>query len=241
MNYGAAILAKHRWLVAVFTTLALATGALYGWSELSERPPANLPISLGLGDRRSVPFTVFGGGLYVVSLQLAGTYHRAELECRLGSLPLADYEEAAKASHRAPFPEDEVTLKPGHCEQQPANLSWSIYRRGTLVARDTRGPRYAISRIANISKNEASLELGSVQLAPGGDYILEVNSRTEARALGLRHPTVRLARHVWDAKNGIGLALVFLVVALAAAIAFLALAASMLVEGWRILGRRKPR
>ena len=234
MNDGAAILAKHKWLLAVFAILALVAVALCVWIEVSGRPPANLPISLGLGDRRSAPFTIYQRGLYVVSLQLEEAYDRAELECAVASLPLDDYEEAARAASQWPFPEDQVALKPRRCAAQPANLSWSIYRRGVLVARDAAGPNGAISRITRMNRKEATLELGSVQLAPGGDYLLEVSSKTDARALGLRHPTVRLALHVWDVKNGMGLVLMFLLVAFSAVITLLILVTSTLVDLRRI-------
>lgn len=198
-------------LFALCGSLALS---LFVWIELSSGPPVTLLVNSGA--TRSAPFRIYGGGLHLVVLRVDEQDDQDRTRCALGAKP------------------DVATCVPG-----AAPVSWAIYRRGQLHARDTRGPDNAVSDSVSFDAGIARRELGTVKLSPGGDYVLEIRTSGDGRS-PLDHPTVTLEKHPWEFKAGGGaeLLLGFLAAIVAAAITMLWLAAALLGAA---LSRRRRR
>ncbi len=92
------------------------------------------------------------------------------------------------------------------CVRPQDRLSWSVTRRGSLIARDTLGPEGAVDLgLVRMVGDRRERELGSVRLSRASDYVLEVQRVGDLSALPpseLRDVHVRL--HPWDVKAGLG-------------------------------------
>lgn len=190
----------------------LALG-LYGWIELSSKPPVTLTVSSGATN--SARFRVYDGGLHLVVLRVDDHGDQDRTRCALGAKPNF-----------------------ANCDPAATPFSWAIYRRGRLLARDTPGPASAISDAVSFRTGSAERDLGSVELKPGGGYVLEVRAAGGAQASSFGHPTVVVREHPWEFKTGggVGLLLLFVAVAAAAAVTLLWLAITLLAD---VLSRRR--